>query len=125
MTVEPVSRELIWIGSARRDFSMFPPEVKAEMGYALFVAQAGGRHRKAKILKGFGGAGVIELIADHRGDTFRTVYAVRFGSAVYALHAFQKKSKTGIATPQADIRLIEQRLKEAERLHRESDHGAH
>jgi phage-related protein len=125
MTTDSELKALIWIGSTRRDFNAFPAEVRAETGYALFVAQTGGRHRKAKTLKGFGGGGVVELIADHRGDTFRMVYTVRFGSAVYALHAFQKKSKTGIATPQADIRLIEQRLKEAARLHRENDHGAH
>lgn len=93
------------------------------MGYALFIAQCGGRHRKAKTFKGAGDAGVVEVVDDHRGDTFRTVYTVRFASAVYVLHAFQKKSKKGIATPRADIRLIEQRLRDAERLHKESGHG--
>lgn len=100
---------------------MFPKEVKSEMGYALFVAQSGGRHRKAKIFKGAGDAGIVEIIDDHRGDTFRTVYTVRFASAVYVLHAFQKKSKAGIATPGKDIRMIEQRLREAERLHKENE----
>ena len=99
---------------------MFPDEVKSEMGYALFMAQKGGRHRKAKTFKGTGDAGVVELVDDHRGDTFRAVYTVRFASAVYVLHAFQKKSKSGVATPATDIRMIEQRLREAERLHKEN-----
>ena len=84
------------------------------MGFGLFEAQMGKRHRKAKTLNGFGGAGVIEMIDDHRGDTFRTVYTVKFASAVYVLHAFQKKSKSGIATPQSDIQLIKRRLRDAE-----------
>ena len=90
------------------------------MGYALFLAECGGRHCKAKTFKGTGDAGVVEIIEDHRGDTFRTVYTVRFTSWVYVLHAFQKKSKTGIATPKAEIRLIEQRLREAMRLDEET-----
>ena len=89
------------------------------MGYALYVAQSGGRHRKAKTFKGAGDAGVVEIAEDHRGGTFRAIYTVRFASAVYVLHAFQKKSKTGVATPKLDIRLIEQRLREADRLHKE------
>ena len=116
-------KPLVWIGASRKDFRAFPGEVKEEMGYALFLAQCGGRHRKAKTFKGTGDASVVELADDHRGDTYRTIYTVRFVSAVYVLHAFQKKSKKGIATPQADIRLIEQRLREAEQLHKESDHG--
>ena len=114
------SKPLVWVGASQRDFRAFPDEVKSETGYALFVAQCGGRHRKAKVLKGFGGAGVVEIVEDHRGDTFRTVYTVRLASAVYVLHAFQKKSKTGIATPMTDIRLIEQRLRDAQRLHEET-----
>ncbi len=113
-------KSLVWVGSSRRDLQRFPEDVKAEMGYALFTAQLGGRHRKVKTLKGFGGGGVVEIVEDHDGDAFRAVYTVRFGSAVYVLHAFQKKSKSGIATPQSDIRLIEQRLKDAERLHKEA-----
>ena len=123
MIDDPSPKPLVWIGASRKDFRAFPDEVKGEMGYALFLAQCGGRHRKAKTFKGAGDAGVVEMVDDYRGDTFRTIYTVRFGSAVYVLHAFQKKSKTGIATPQADIRLIEQRLREAERLHKESGHG--
>ena len=89
------------------------------MGYGLYQAQMGGRHRKAKTFKGTGDAGVVEIIDDHRGDTFRTVYTLRFASAVYVLHAFQKKSKKGIETPKGDINLIEQRLQDAQRLHDE------
>ncbi len=80
----------------------------------MYVAQRGDKHRDTKTLSGFGGAGVVEVIKDHRGDTFRAVYTVRFGDAVYVLHAFQKKSKSGRATPRRDMELIEQRLGEAE-----------
>ncbi len=86
------------------------------MGYALFVAQQGGKHRDSKPLNGFGGAGVVEVVKDHRGDTFRAVYTVRFAGAVYVLHAFQKKSKTGRETTQRDMELIQQRLREAESI---------
>ena len=86
------------------------------MGYALYVAQRGEKHRDAKTLGGFGGAGVVEIIKDFRGDTFRAVYTLRYRGAVYVLHAFQKKSKSGRATPRRDIELIEQRMREAERV---------
>ena len=109
-------KPLVWVGSSRKDFSEFPDEVKSEMGYGLFQAQLGRRHRRAKTLAGFGGAGVVEIIGDHKGDTFRTVYTVRFASAVYVLHAFQKKSKKGSATPQTDIELVEKRLRDAVKL---------
>jgi phage-related protein len=112
-------KSLIWLGSSRRDFVSFPDDVKSEMGYALFQAQAGGRHRKAKTFRGTGDAGVVEIVDDHRGDTYRTVYTVRFATAVYVLHAFQKKSKSGISTAKSDLDLIEQRLREAARLHKE------
>lgn len=117
MTDEAALKPLVWVGSSRRDFVGFPEAVKSDMGYGLFVAQNGGLHRKAKPLKGSIGAGVVEIVADHRGDTFRSVYTVRFSTAVYVLHVFQKKSKSGIATPLAEIRLIQQRLKQAEALH--------
>src|SRR5579864_3463068 len=83
------------------------------MGYALYVAQLGGKHRDAKALSGFGGAGVVEVVKDFRGDTFRAVYTLRFAGAVYVLHAFQKKSKTGHEAPRREIELIEQRLRVA------------
>lgn len=89
------------------------------MGFALYLAQTGEKHLAAKPLKGFGGAGVLEVVEDHDGDTFRAVYTVKFASAVYVLHAFQKKSKSGIKTPQTDIDLIKQRLKFAEQMHKQ------
>lgn len=111
-------KPLVWMGSSRKDFAGFPDDVKSEVGYALFLAQCGDRHRRTKTLSGFGGAGVVEMVSYHRGDTFRTVYTVRVGSAVYVLHAFQKKSKRGVATPQIDMSLVERRLREAEQLAR-------
>jgi len=89
------------------------------MGYALYVAQCGGKHRDTKTLTGFGGAGVVEIIKDYRGDTFRTVYTLRYAGVVYVLHAFQKKSKTGRATPKRDSALVKHRLREAEQIARE------
>jgi phage-related protein len=97
----------------------FPEDVRDVFGYALYVAQMGGRHPDAKPLKGFGGAGVLEIVDDHQGSTYRAVYTVRLAEAVYALHAFQKKSTAGIATRRQDVDLIKQRLKQAEALHRQ------
>lgn len=111
-------KPLVWMGSSRKDFIGFPEDVKSEVGYALFLAQCGERHRRAKTLSGFGGAGVVEVVSGHRGDTFRTVYTVRVGSTVYVLHAFQKKSKRGAATPHIEMSLVERRLREAEQLAR-------
>jgi len=88
------------------------------MGYALYVAQRGGKHRDAKALGGFGGAGVLEVVTDHRGGTFRAVYTVRYAATVFVLHAFQKKSKTGRKTPRREIELVKQRLREAEQIAR-------
>lgn len=89
------------------------------MGYALYLAQSGSKHRDAKVLSGFGNAGVLEIVKDYRGDTFRAMYTLRYAGAVYVLHAFQKKSKMGRATPQRDLDLIRQRLREAEQIARE------
>ena len=114
-----VRRPVGWIGSAKKDFIDFPEPVQAEMGYALYLAQLGSKGDKAKPLKGFSGIGVLEIIEDYIGDTYRTVYTVRFDEAVYVLHAFQKKSKRGIATPQTDVNLIKERLKRAEQYHLE------
>ena len=112
-------RPIIWIGSSRRDLSGFPREVRRDIGRSLYAAQQGETDPSAKPLKGFGGGSVVEVIAGHRGDTWRAVYTVRFAEAIYVLHAFQKKAKKGIATPNKDMNLIRQRLAEAERLHRE------
>jgi phage-related protein len=119
MPEDSASKPVIWMGSSRKDFGEFPDPVKDRMGYALYVAQQGGKHADAKPLKGFGGAGVIEIVRDNRGDTFRTIYTVRLAGAVYVLHAFQKKSKTGRETPKAETDLIERRLRDAEQIARE------
>lgn len=91
-----------------------PDPVQDAMGYALYQAQIGAKHDSAKPLRGFGGAGVLEIIAEHVGDTFRAVYTVKFATAIYVLHAFQKKSKSGIKTRSEDLELIQRRLKAAE-----------
>jgi phage-related protein len=102
----------IWLGDSLRRLKTFPAVVQDEMGYAIYLAQRGDKHVSAKPLKGLG-SGVLEVVSDHRGDTFRSVYTVRLAERVFVLHAFQKKSKSGIATPKADIDLIKQRLKQA------------
>jgi phage-related protein len=112
-------RPLIWIGSSRRDLQEFPREVRRDIGQALYAAQQGETDPAAKPLKGFGGGAVLEIVADHAGDTWRGVYTVRYAEAIYVLHAFQKKAKRGIATPKKDLDLIKRRLAEAERLHKE------
>jgi len=104
-------RLLFWEGASRKDFKSFPMEVQKDLGVALFVVQLGGTPPSAKPWKGLG-SGVWELVEDHRGDTFRAVYTVRLGDRVHVLHAFQKKSKSGAATPQPDVDLIEKRLKQ-------------
>ena len=112
MTDDPASKPVIWLGSSRKDLRGFPGPVQDHLGYALYVAQRGGKHQGAT-LTGFGGAGVVEIIKDYRGDTFRAVYTLRSAGAVYVLHAFQKKSKTGRETPRRDRELIQRRLREA------------
>jgi phage-related protein len=92
--------------------------VKSRLGYALYVAQQGDKHRDAKPLRRFGGAGVVEIVTDFDGNTFRAVYTVRLAGAVYVLHAFQEKSRKGRTTPKTEMDLIEQRLREAERIAR-------
>ena len=110
-------KDVVWVASSLDDLKEFPESVRQSMGFAIFQAQCGGKHLDAKPLKGFKGSGVLEVIEDFDGDTYRTVYTVRFGDAVYVLHAFQKKSKKGIATPQHDIAVIKSRLKMAEQIH--------
>jgi len=113
----PALKPVIWISSAKADLRGFPEEVKDSIGFALYVAQLGGKHTGVKPLRGFGGAGVLEIIEDHYGDTYRAVYTTRLAGRVYVLHAFQKKSKAGIQTPKAEINLIKSRLKRAEEEH--------
>ncbi len=110
-------KTVVWVGPTRKELKAFPRPVQRAVGLALYAAQLGERPPDAKPLKGFGGAGVLELVEDHRGDTYRAVYTVRFATKIYVLHAFQKKSKSGIATPQKEIELIRARLKWAERLY--------
>jgi phage-related protein len=119
MTDEPSLKPVIWVGSSRKDLREFPEPVQDHMGYALYVAQRGSKHRDAKAPSGFGGPGVVEIVSDYRGDTFRAVYTLRYAGTVYILHAFQKKSKTGRETPRRDVELIKQRLREAEQIAKE------
>jgi phage-related protein len=113
-------KPLIFVGSSRKDLREFPEDVQHVMGFALFNAQCGEKHPDAKPLRGtreFSGAGVLEIVEDWQGDTYRAVYTVRLKGAVYVLHAFQKKSKQGVRTPQTDIDLIKHRLRDAEAIH--------
>lgn len=118
MHKEPKIKPLDWIGSSLKDMKSMPEDVQCAFGFALYMAQCGGKHPDAKPLKGFGGAGVLEIVEDCSSNTFRAVYTVRFADAVYVLHVFQKKSKHGIATPKEEIDKIKGRLQMAEVLHR-------
>lgn len=110
---DPSPKPVRWVGSSRDDLRSFPEAVRNRVGGALWEAQLGRKAPYAKPLKGFGGAGVLEVVDDVDGDTYRVVYTVRFAGVVYVLHAFQKKSRRGIATPRQEIRLIEERLQRA------------
>ena len=115
-------RPLEWVGSTKADIKRLPEAVREVVGYALFQAQVGLKHQSAKPLKGLAG-NVLEVISRHDGDTFRAVYTVRFRTAVYVLHVFQKKAKRGIATPESEIDLIKRRLSAAERHYRRNHSG--
>ena len=110
---------LEWIGSSYRDLMALPTDVRRFFGYALSLAQAGDQHDAAKVLKGFGSAGVLEVVEDDSGGTYRAVYTVKFEEAVFVLHCFQKKSKRGIATPKQDMDIIRARLEVAAALAKE------
>jgi phage-related protein len=114
---ETKPRLVVWVGSSRRDMQAMPREVRRGFGVALYAVQIGMTPPIAKVLKGFGGAGVLELIEDDAGGTYRAVYTVSYWSAVYVLHVFQKKSKRGKQTSQRDIELIRARLKRAGEIH--------
>jgi len=120
-------KDVVWVGSSLKELKALPRLVQRSFGISLFVAQSGSMPPDAKPLKGFGGAGVLELIEDDRNGTYRAVYTVRFSTGIYVLHAFQKKSKKGISTPAHEIDLVKERLKRADELHRvklkESSHG--
>ena len=111
-TKAPGERPLFWVGSAKGDLLEFPEAAQDDIGVALSVAQFGGKHPSAKPWKGEG-SGVLEIVEDYRGDTYRAVYTVKFEKAVYVLHAFQKKSPKGIKTAQTDVELVSRRMKAA------------
>ena len=115
----PNEKPLQWIGSSRKDLVALPEKVRRFFGFALSLAQAGDKHESTKVLKGFGGAGVLEVVEHDVSGTYRAVYTVRFAEAVFVLHCFQKKSKRGIETPQADMDIIHTRLRVAEAFAKE------
>lgn len=112
-------KPVVWVASSRKDLKKFPKTVRQSIGQALFAAQTGGKHPDTKPLKGFGGAGVLEVVEDDDGNTYWAVYTVKFAGVVYVLHAFQKKSKRGIKTPPEEIAKVKARLKEAEKHYAE------
>lgn len=107
-------KPLYWIGSSKKDLKSLPRDVQDIFGYALYLAQVGKKHVDAKPLQGFGSAGVLEVVEDRQGDTYRAVYTVRFTAAVFVLHVFKKKATKGIRTPKHDLDLVRERLKAAE-----------
>ena len=106
-------KQLVWLGSTLDELRACPEPIRQSLGYALELAQKGEKHESAKPLKGFKGAGVLEIVANFDGDTWRAVYTVKIRDAIYVLHVFQKKSKSGIATPKRELHLIESRLRQA------------
>jgi phage-related protein len=114
MEQNKILKKVVWIGSSKKIVQEFPMEVRKGIGFALYQAQEGNKHIHAKPLKGFFGAGVLEIVEDFDGDTYRAIYTVKFEDFIYVIHAFQKKSKTGIKTPKQEIDLIKQRLKIAQ-----------
>lgn len=106
-------KQVRWVGSSNEDLRTFPDDVRRRVGVALWEAQLGGKAPYVKPMKSFGGAGVLEIMDDFDGNTFRAIYTVRFAMAIYVLHAFQKKSERGIATPRTDLAMIEERLRRA------------
>ncbi len=116
----PSAKPVVWMGNSLERLREFPEPVREELGYAVYKAQIGEKHPNAKPMKGFG-SGVLEVVSAHRGDTFRAVYTVRLAEKIYVLHAFQKKSKKGIATPKPEMDLLRQRLKRAMELHAQEE----
>ena len=112
-STKPPEKPVHWVGSSKKDLLAFPKQVVSDMGYALGLAQLGDKHPEAKPWKGQG-SGVFELVERHEGDAYRAVYTVRFETAVYVLHAFQKKSPKGIRTDQRDVDLVARRLRLAQ-----------
>ena len=116
------NKPVVWIGSSHEDWKSFPEDVQDVMGYALHLAQRGEKAANAKPMTGFQGASVLEIRDNYLGDTYRAIYTVKFHEVVYVLHAFQKKSKKGIATPKNEIDLIERRLRKAKE-HYDKNHA--
>jgi phage-related protein len=116
-------KPLIWIGGSKKDLMTLPLDVRKFFGHALDFAQRGDQHDAAKPLKGFGSAGILEVVESDSDGTYRAVYTVKFAQAVFVLHCFQKKSKRGIVTPKEDMDIIRARLKVAEALAKELRHG--
>ncbi len=112
-------KRIIWIGSTREDLKAFPEPVRRAVGYALHLAQRGERPERTKILNGFGSAKILEIRENDKSGTYRTVYTVEFQNYIFILHAFQKKSKSGIATPKQEVQLIKRRLRDARELHKQ------
>jgi len=119
MVPNPQEKPLSWVGSSKRDLMALPMSIRKFFGHALDFAQRGDKHDAAKVLKGFGSAGILEIVEDGRGGTYRAVYTIKFKEAVFVLHVFQKKSRHGIATPKPDLDIIRERLKVAEQLVKE------
>src|SRR6476660_10083816 len=118
---QPSPKPVVWLGDSLGTLRACPQDVHDEVGYALYLAQIGGKYEGTKPLKGLG-AGVLEVIANHQGYRYRAVYTVRFDDRVYVLHVFQKKSKKGVATPQSEIDLVRRRLKRAAELDQNREH---
>lgn len=119
MDKAPSLKPLHWVGSSKRDLLSLPEPVVDLFGFALYLAQDGRKHEQAKPLRGFGSAGVLEVVENWNRSTYRAVYTVRFQRAVFVLHVFQKKSQRGAATPKAEIDLIRERLTVAEQMAKE------
>ena len=113
-TEQEQEQPVVWVGSSHEDLKTFPAEIQDEIGYALYIAQIGDKHPKAKPLKGF--SGVMEIRSNYKSDTYRAVYTTKIGDKIYVLHAFQKKSKRGIQTPKKEINFIKRRLRRAQEL---------
>lgn len=111
-------KKIVWIGASKSEFLSLPKSVIAEFGHGLYLAQKGEKAAFAKVLKGFGNAGVLELREGHDGETYRAIYTVQFEGIVYVLAAFHKKSRRGIDLPQHEKDLIQLRLKQAREIHR-------
>jgi phage-related protein len=122
--VESKLKPLVWVATSLEDLRTFPDEVRRIIGYALYLAQSGQKHPDSKPLKGFGGAGVLEVVEEFEGNAYRAVYTVKLANVVYVLHAFQKKSRKGIKTSRANMDKVRARLKLAAEVHARREHEA-